>query len=140
MKIFAALEKDAHEGWVWLYNPNLPARCVVKITNPANRKSIYCEALQIESNFLKQYNQTPRINITEPSSTIVIGAWFRASLGGLETKSEIPLKIESRQSCWGQYKASTSHPQAVVRLAANLGGIGLILGIAGLVLGIISLL
>lgn len=139
MKIFAAREEDAHQGWVWLHNPSLPARCVVKITNPANGQSIYCEALQIETNFLNQYNQSPRVHITDRSSSLVIGAWFRASLGGLETKSEAPLEIEPCQSWWGQYNASINHPQTIVRLATRLGGIGFILGIIGLVLGVISL-
>ena len=140
MKLFAALLDDAHQGWVWLQDPALPARSVVKITNPANGKSVYCEALQIESNFLAQYNQSPRHTITAPSSSLVIGAWYRAGLGGLRAQSNVQLSIEAANSWWGMFAACIHHPQIVVRLAAWLGGIGLVLGIIGLVLGVISVL
>jgi hypothetical protein len=139
MKLFAAREEDAHHGWVWLQNAAFPARCIVKITNLENRKSIYCEALQIESNFLTQYNQQPRFPIKDPASSLVIGAWFRARLGGLKPQSEISLKIMPCRSWWAPFKSCTHHPQVVVRLSAWLGGIGLILGIIGLVLGAVSL-
>lgn len=132
MKVFAARESDAHEGWVWLYNPELPQRCVIKITNVANNKTVYCEALQIDENFLKQYNQEPRYTIDEPDNTIVIGAWYRAGLGGISKNSDAELSIKPCQSWIGQYYASIHHPQAVVRLAAKLGALGLFLGILSL--------
>lgn len=124
MKLFAAREEDAHQGWVWLQNSTFPPRCVVKITNPANGCSVYCEALQIEGNFLAQYNQSPRYFIEEPRSSLVVGVWFRASLGGLQAQSEVPLQIKPCKSWWAHFKACTHHPQVVVRLAAWLGGIG----------------
>lgn len=138
MKIFAAREEDAHQGWVWLQNPCVPARCVVKITNPANGKIVYCEALQMESNFLSQYNTPPRIPIENPSASLVIGAWFRASLGGLSTQSDVALKVKPCRTWWAKFRACTDHPQVVVRVAACLGGVGLVLGVVGLVLGFIG--
>ncbi len=45
MKLFAALREDTQQGWIWLQDSNLRARSIVKITNPANGKAIYCEAL-----------------------------------------------------------------------------------------------
>ena len=139
MLIFAAREEDAHQGWVWLQDPALRARGVVKITNPATRRSVYCETLQIESNFLNQYNQPPRFSITDPKNTLVIGAWHRAALGGIMTQTDTPLKVEPSNLWWGHYKASVDHPQVVVRLATRLGAIGFILGLIGLCLGIASL-
>lgn len=139
MKLFAARAEDVHQGWVWLQDSTFPARCIVKITNPSNGRSVYCEALQIEENFLAQYNQGRRIFITAPTSSLVIGAWFRAGLGGVQTKSEIPLKIRPCRSWWAQFKACTDHPQVVVRLAAWLGGVGFVLGIIGFLLGLVSL-
>lgn len=129
MKIFAAREQDAHEGWVWLYKPELPQRCVIKITNLANTKIIYCEALQIDENFLKQYNQEPRYFINTRNDTIVMSEWYRAGLGGISTNSDVELSIKPCQSFIGQYQASIHHPQTVVRLAARLGALGLILGL-----------
>ena len=138
MKLYAALLDDAHQGWVWLQNPALPARSVVKISNPANGKSVYCETLQIETNFLAQYNQSPRYNIKDPSSSLVIGAWYRAALGGLQAQTEVSLSVTPANSWWGKFGACIHHPQIVVRLSAWLGGIGFVLGIIGFVLGVLS--
>jgi hypothetical protein len=138
MKLFAALHDDTNQGWIWLQDAQLPARCVIKITSPKNGKCIYCEALQIDTNFLRKYNQSPRINITDPVSSLVINDWFRVKLGGLATQSDVPLTIKPSECWWGKFKACTDHPQIVVRVAAWLGAIGLILGIVGLVLGVLS--
>ena len=139
MKLFAALREDMHQGWVWLQYPNLSARSIVKITNPTNEKSIYCEALQIDSNFRAIYNQSPRIIIDNPQTAIVINGWYRARLGGLLTQENIPLTIKPCDSVCGRIMACIHHPQTVVRVAAWLGLISIILGFIGLALGLMSL-
>jgi hypothetical protein len=139
MHIFVAREEDAHQGWVWLDRPELPARSVVKITNPATGQSVHCEALQIDANFLSKYNQSPRFYITDSANSLVIAGWYRAALGGVVPQSDAQLEIKPSNSWWGHYKSCTDHPQIVVRLATRLGGIGLLLGIIGLILGIASL-
>ena len=138
IKVVAALTEDVHQGWVWLQDASLPARSVDKITNQESGDSVYCEALQIDKNFLAQYNKSARFTITDPASTLVIGEWFRACLGGLATQSEVDLRTRAANVWWGRFMACTGHPQIVVRLAAWLGGIGLVLGIMGLVLGVAS--
>ncbi|MDP2760949.1 MAG: hypothetical protein Q8O64_11200 [Sideroxyarcus sp.] len=139
MKLFAALREDTQQGWVWLQDSSLPARSIVKITNPANGNVVYCEVLQIDNNFLSAYNQSPRINIDNPNTALVINGWYRASLGNLSTQSDVSLKIKSSNCWWGKFMACIGHPQVIVRVAAWLGAIGLILGIVGLVLGALSL-
>lgn len=139
MKIYAARDEDIHEGWVWIRNPSLPPRAVVRITNPATGRAIYCEAMQVDENFLRLYNKPPRVLITAPQDVLVIGAWYRAALGGLVPLSDVPLRIETRNSWVGQFRACIHHPQAVVRLGAWLGGLGLVLGLLGLGLGVLSL-
>ena len=139
MKIYAARDEDAHQGWVWLQNPTFPARCIVKIKNLSNGLSIYCEALQIENNFLNKDNQPPRIYITDTASALVMGEWFRAALGGVQTQQEPSLLIEPCNSGLARFRACADHPQIVVRVAAWLGGIGLALGIVGFLISLISL-
>ena len=139
LTIFAARDEDAHQDWIWLQDSNLPARGIVQITNPATRHSVYCEALQIDSNFLVQYNEPPRIKITDPITALVISAWYRANLGDLETQIESTLEISSADSLWARFRACVQHPQIVVRLATWLSGIGLVLGVIGLFLGVVSL-
>lgn len=139
MKLFAVLHDDAQQGWVWLQDSSLSARSIVKITNPDNGKAVYCEALQIDNNFLSTYNQSPRISIDNPQSSIVIGGWYRAALGGLSTQMDVPLTIKPCNTWWGHFKACTDHPQTVVRVAAWLGLISVVLGFLGMLLGAASL-
>lgn len=138
MKVFAASREDIHQGWVWLQDANLPARSIVRLTNSSNGRTVYCEALQIDDNFLAEYNKSPRFTIAQPTSSIVMGAWFRAKLGGLPTQTDIHLVVSPANCCWGRFKACVDHPQIVVRLATWLAGIGLILGVIGFVLGVVS--
>lgn len=139
MKIYAARDEDIHEGWVWIQRQTLPPRVVVRITNPANRMAVYCEAMQIDENFLRLYNQPVRPSITQVQDALVIGAWYRAGLGGLSPQSDVPLEIERFDSWIGRFRACIGHPQVVVRLGAWLGGLGFVLGLLGLALGILSL-
>lgn len=139
MKLFAALREEAQQGWIWLQDSSLPPRSIVKITNPTNGKAVYCEALQIDQNFLSAYNQSPRIFISTPQAALVINGWYRAALGGLSTQSDVSLSIRPSNSWWGKLKACIDHPQIIVRVAAWLGAIGLFLGVVGLLLGVLSL-
>lgn len=139
MKIFAALGDDIGQGVVWLKKTGLPQRCVVKITNPTKKCIVFCEALQFETNFLKNYNQIPRLNITSPESSIVMSAWYRARLGGLETQADYPLEVTGADTYWGKLRACLAHPQIVVRVAAWLGLLSVALGGVGVVLGVISI-
>jgi hypothetical protein len=61
MKIYACLDDDISEGFVWLKRSGLAPRSVVKITNPEGGRSVFCEALQLEDNFLREYNKAPRL-------------------------------------------------------------------------------
>ena len=138
MKIYASSMDDLAEGIVWLQRSGLPPRCVVKITNGEAGASVFCEALQIEKNFLDTYNQSPRFRIDEPESAIVMSAWFRARLGGLETQKSYLLTIDPANNASGKLRACFHHPQVVVRVAAWLGVISVGLGVVGLLLGILS--
>ena len=139
MKIYASLQDDLSEGFVWLKKPGLPARGVVKITSPETKKSIFCESLQFEGNFLHKYNQAPRHTITNQESSIVMSAWYRAGLGGLETQEEYPLEITGAHSCYGKIRACLDHPQLVARVAVWLALLSVALGAVGIVLGVISI-
>ena len=138
MKVYAALNDDVAEGFVWLAKPGLAPRCVVKITNPQSDRTVYCEALQFEKNFLTRYNQHPRIAITNESSSIVMGSWYRVRLGDLETQKDYPLEIVSANSWPAKLRMCVGHPQLVVRVAAWLGIISVALGGIGVLPGALS--
>lgn len=133
-KIYASLREDVQQGWVWLLDPSLPPRSVVKILNISTGKSIYCEALQIDSNFLDFYNNPSRFKISSPDEALVISQWYRASLGGLSTQSTVKLIIKPCNSFFGKFLACIHHPQIVVRVAAWLGFVSILLGLLSLVL------
>jgi hypothetical protein len=50
-------------------------------------------------------------------------------LGGIETKKNHELEISRPNGLWGKFRASTGHPQVVVRLATWLAVISVALGV-----------
>jgi hypothetical protein len=94
MKVYAALRDDVSEGYVWLKRPDLPARSVVRVTNTLNGRSLYCEALQIEDNFLAEYNRVRRLSIDNPDASIVMSYWYRARLEGSIPRPTMPWSSE----------------------------------------------
>ncbi len=136
MKIYASLDDHIGEGFVWLQRSGLPARCVVKITNPETRRAVFCEALQLEENFLKRCNQLPRYTISDPGSSIVMSAWYRTRLGGLQTQGEYALEVKAAYSWFGKIRACLHHPQIVVRVAVWLGLVSVALGALGVILSV----
>lgn len=139
MKIYAARSEDVQQGVVWARRPGMPSRCVLRISNPANGKSIHCEAMGIDENFLRGYNHVPRFSIDASGDSLVMSGWHRAMLGGVQTGADVDLKIEERNTAWGKLRACLDHPQAVVRVGAWLGGIGLGLGVVGFALSLWSI-
>lgn len=131
-KVLASTRTDMNEGWVWLSNQGFAPRSIIKIKNKSNGAVVYCEALEIDENFAQEYNQAPRLNIDQSEKTIVMNAWYRNRLGGIETKKSHDLTISEANGFWGRFRASTGHPQVVVRLATWLGVISVALGIVGI--------
>jgi len=136
-KILAATRVDMNEGWVWISDRNFQPRSVIKITYKKNNKSIYCEALKIDENFIKEYNQPPRYNINANENTIVMNDWYRKRLGGIKTKQKYDLEISVKNTWWGKLRASTGHPQIVVRHAIWFAFIGLVLGVLSMFMTLI---
>ncbi len=138
MKIYACLDDDISEGFVWLRRTGLASRCIVKITNPEGGRNVFCEALQLDDNFLREYNQSPRLRIESPESSIIMSAWYRARLGNLEGQHDYSLDIAPANGWWGKLRACMQHPQIIIRVAVWLGVISVALGVLGVVLGVVS--
>ena len=133
-KVLAATRTDMNEGWVWLSEHDFVPRSIVRIKNRSNRAVVYCEALEIDDNFIEEYNQPPRVGISRDEKTIIMNGWYRNRLGGIETKNNYALEISAANGWWGKFRASTGHPQVVVRLATWLGVISVALGIVSIAL------
>jgi hypothetical protein len=137
--IYASRDDDISEGFVWLPEADLPARAIVKITNPGTGDSVVCEALQLDANFIRQYNHPPRFSIADGASAVVMSSWYRARLGNLQTQRDYALRIERADALWHPICACMHHPQVIVRVAAWLAVLSVGLGLLGVVLGAISL-
>ena len=130
-RVLASLREDLNQGWVWLTNSGLGSRSVVKITNKKNEKSIYCECLEIDDNYLFVYNNRPREDIDATKPTITVSSWYRMKLGGIGTKTKHELEVRVANSWWGKIRANLQHPQVAVRVATWLGIISIALGVVG---------
>ncbi|MFC7368116.1 MULTISPECIES: hypothetical protein [Vreelandella] len=135
-KVLAATRADMNEGWVWLSQHDFAPRSIVKIRSKVNNKVVYCEALEMDENFIKDYNKSPRVSISQNGHTIVMNGWYRNRLGGIETNQNHGLEVSGSNGPWGKFRASTGHPQVVVRLATWLAVISVGLGILGVCLAL----
>jgi hypothetical protein len=140
--IYAALHEDLSAGFVWLKRDDLRPRCVVKITNTENGHHVFCEALQLDANFLDEYNNRPRtLCIGSPESSIVMSYWYRAKLGDrdkpLECETSPALRIAAARPWarrwWGKLRACMNHPQLAMRVAVWLALLSIALAIIGVV-------
>lgn len=111
----------------------------MKLTARDTGKSVYCEVLSIDQNFLREYNKPPRIKIADPDSALVAAKWYRQRLG-VETRTEAEIEPAPANCAWGRFRACLDHPQVVVRLAVKLALWSVALGLIGVLLGVFSLL
>lgn len=139
-RVLAALDRHLDSGFVWTNDPRVHGRSLIRILNPETGKSIYCEALRADKNFMAQYASG---NTFQPSPTtpfIVINGWYRANLEIDETNADINLSIELCKGFLAQIRAGLAHPQVIARIATILGLTGVLLGVLGLIVGVISLI
>ena len=135
-KVLASLRDELNQGWIWVTNSGLEPRSVVKVTNLKNQKSIFCECLEIEDNYIFTYNKHPRVNINKSEPTITINSWYRKKLGGIETKTIHELEIRAANGLFGRLRANFHHPQVIVRIAIWLSLLSLGLGVLGVCLSL----
>lgn len=137
LKVYASLAEDINNGWVWVPESLMRERTVVRIKNEKSGKFVYCEALQIGENYLKRYNTNDRTyQITDKSSSVVMSEWYRKKLGIDKTQDEIEFGVVRKDHPWGHLRASLHHPQIIVRLAAELAILSVVLGVIGVYLGL----
>ena len=139
LKVFASTRDDIHAGVVWMDSKTTIVRPIVKITNIANGKKIYCELMKIEGAFKKFYNQkgSGRLTITDTSKAIVLNNWYRNKLGIRETQIQVDLEIDQPVfSLLSKFFACVQHPQIVVRMSMWFSTIGLGLGILSVIISL----
>ncbi|MEZ8097228.1 hypothetical protein ACED51_24285 [Photobacterium swingsii] len=132
------MRSDINDGFVWVARKNFKPRSIIKIKNKDNGKVVYCEYLEVDQNFLNDYNKKPRLTINPNEDLIVISEWYRKKLGDIPTKQEVDLDINEVDSHWAKFRTCINHPQIVVRLSSWLAVISVCLGIVSFILGVIS--
>ena len=131
-KVRASLREDMNQGWVWITNTNFSPRSIIKIKNKTNGKSIYCESLKIDSNYIFSYNNNIRtFKINEYDNILTINSWYRKKLGDIKTNSDYSLEIHPSDNYFGKIMACYDHPQIIVRISIWLSIISLFLGCLG---------
>jgi len=152
--------ENIDSGSVWVTLPrDFPSRSVVKITNcdPGSDAGhhVYCEALAIGAYFVERYNlrvaeplRLERIRYYDESKRafdyqgkglIFISDYYRRHLGeAFKDFADHDLTVTRADGWVNHTRACLQHPQISIRLATQLGLLGLALGILGTVLGVIG--
>lgn len=110
------------------------SRSVVKITNNANGKKVYCEFYLIDKNYMENYNTRPKtVKIKPQQEVVVLNNWYRSRLCINETQKKYSLTIRSVNRVVGSVMLNSGHPQSIVRMAFWLGVLGAVLGFLGVI-------
>lgn len=136
-----SLAEDINAPYIWFSSLPCKSREIVKLTNTANQKSVWCEAIVASNNFIDRYNKNKRTkNISRDHPFAIFNEWYRDELGiSKNEQSNIKITVSRQPIFIRQLFASYKHPDNTVRLAADLAFVSVILGGIGLALGIISL-
>lgn len=139
-RIFAELAENVTVGCIYIASPTLQPHTIARVRCQDTGKTIWCETMPLDANFLTRYNLPPRLSIKEPESAMVVGHWYRTRLGDISTQSEVEMTVEKKDALFGRFKASQMHPSNVVRMAWVLAVVSCGLGLLGLILGVFGLL
>jgi len=140
--ILPALKEDINSPFVWITDNNLSSRSIIKLKNAIVDKCIFCEALVIDENFIKQYNNSKQTYKIFPDKNIlVINEWYRNKI--LLKKNQTAI-LEIKSPCkffaWTyQIKAGLLHPDSCIRLCCVIAVLSALLGILSVILGVLSI-
>ena len=139
--IKATTIEDSLENWFWTNDDSIKG--IVKISNPVNKKSIVLFKRTIDKNFIIFYNSKNTINIIEPNKTmIIINEYYREKLE-IEKNKVSKLEINNASYFNRLFNSNWNHPNPSVSLSYKLSLIslllGVIFGVASIILGFISL-
>lgn len=127
-----ALWQDMESGSIWLQEPVVTSRTVVKVTHQG--RVLYCEAKRIDAYlrayFLKEFAE----DLGGDTNPLLMNAWYRKRLGLEADSGEVELDIQAAENPWGRFFACLHHPQLAVRLATWLATWSVLLAVLGIIL------
>ena len=115
-KIYPTLHSEIRKGTVWTYfktNSNL-----IKIKNSQNGKYVVISHREIDSNFIKIYNQsdiTYSLDDYSIPEKILFDEYYRKQLG-VSKYSEVELEIKPVKSLWYKLLFLKNHSDEVVKI------------------------
>ncbi len=139
--ILAASLDSIEAGHVWVQSDRtLPQRAVCKIINLQNNKSVHCEVLKIDKNYIRSRRGRKASLVPNGKSVIAMNQWYRSKLEIDAANVNCKLSIQEQDNCIAKLSACFLHPQLVVRLATSLACISLFLGVAGVAISVVGML
>ena len=138
-KIFASMQLDSMEGWVWTNNDIVSGNSLVIIRNLKNQKKIKCYKRTIDANFTKNYNRQGdgRLKLVLNENVMVMNEYYRTKLG-VSTQCQYDLGI--RLTKWYERIFTYwNHPNPVVQYGARMGILALLLTFMSLFFALPSL-
>jgi len=138
-----ALAENIEAGFVWLSEPKVESREIVRIKNIDENRTIFCQSLNIDQNFCKKYNNGIRITtINETDAYIVANKWYRDKLK-IDKNSEVKLEVNVANTrikkMWWAYLAAKKHPENSIRISTHIATLSLVLGALGIIFAITPL-
>jgi hypothetical protein len=133
-----ALAEDIDAPYIWFSKLPCPSRRIVLIKNKSNGKSVWCEVILAQDNFIERYNRNARTKkVSSDTPFLVSNEWYRDHLGLAKHETAT---LELRAFPWlplfvAQALSSFRHPDNSVRLATDIALVSLLLGVIGLLLG-----
>ena len=100
-KVFAALHDETSSGQIWMpQEDGFVSRDYITIKAITIGKKVNCICRIIDDNFIDSYNKSKRTEkITDKNKSIVISAYYRDMLGGLEKKKEYDFETIRTMCC-----------------------------------------
>ena len=139
VKIYASLQIDSMEGWVWTNCKVVRGNNLVIITNLKNKKRIKCYKRTIDDNFEKSYNRKGegRLKLDLNEDVIVMNEFYRTKLK-VNTKCHQDLDIRSAK--WSERIVTNwNHPNPQVQYSNQMGVWAMLIAILSLLLALFSL-
>ena len=133
-----ALWSEMESGSVWLGQPELASRTVIRITVIGSSAAVYCEAKIIDEYFLEAYERSVGEELQNSGACVLMNAWYRKRLNLTLGDEVVDLEVVSVDSVYGRVRACLMHPQLAIRLATILALWSLFLSFVGFVLGLIA--
>ena len=138
--VYASLNEESKEGWVWIPCIKGIESNFIKIRNLETKKHIICEKRLLDENYINRYNNRKTTRNITIDKCIIINEYYRSELGNISPGKKINFEItDVKCPIWKYIYAPLKHPNPYVRASIILGIISLTLGALSILLSILTI-